>query len=63
MTEEQQIELDRCISDPVYFAEKYCYIKSEDGSRKKLSYTEANKHMMDEFLIKGECSVFIKRRK
>ena len=62
MTEEQKKELDKCISDPVYFADKYCYTIGKDGKRKKLTYTEAQKHMFTEYLMKGEGSVYLKTR-
>ncbi len=50
MTVEEQQEYIRCAVDIHYFTEKYCKVKTEDGSINNIKLREYQKEIMDNFV-------------
>jgi hypothetical protein len=50
MTPEEQAEYVRCAVDIHYFTEKYCKVKTEDGSVGKIVLREYQKEILDNFV-------------
>ncbi len=50
MTKEEQEEYIRCALDVHYFTEKYCKVKTEDGSIDNIVLRDYQKEMMDNFV-------------
>lgn len=50
MTEEEQQEYIKCALDVHYFTEKYCKVKTEDGSIDNILLRDYQKEMMDNFV-------------
>ncbi len=48
-TEEEQYEYYKCKTDIYYFAENYCFIKSEDGKIKKINLRDYQEDVLDLF--------------
>lgn len=50
MTEEEQMEYIRCAMDIHYFTEKYCRVKTEDGSVGPIKLRDYQKEILDNFV-------------
>lgn len=50
MSKEEQMEYIKCATDVHYFVEKYCKVKSEDGSVKAITLRDYQKEILDNFV-------------
>jgi hypothetical protein len=69
MTEEEQQEYIKCALDVHYFTEKYCKVKTEDGTINNIKLRDYQKEILDNFINNrfnilmasrqvGKCSYF-----
>lgn len=52
MSKEEQIEYIKCATDVHYFVERYCKVKSEDGTVKPIKLRDYQKEILDNFVNK-----------